>query len=118
MRNGASRSPKCSRYIVIGSVALGMRASAARFARIGGAQFSTRPPRGLEAPIEGAARHAEEFGSLRHVALRDFERRVQIRLLDAFEGSVEAEGLAGEQFGARPCDRIAARGIRRRRELG
>src|ERR1700674_2056715 len=112
MRNGASRSPKCSRYIVIGGwrgCGLSLLAySAARFARIGGNQFSTGAPGRFQPSGERAARHAEQFRRLRHVALRDLERGVEIGLLDALERRIEAERSPGQELGARPRHRIEA----------
>src|SRR5258708_7955266 len=105
IRNGASRSPKCSRYIVMGGRLRAGRCllapSAARFARIGWGQFSTGPPGGFQPAIERAARDAEQLRRLRHVALRDLERGVEVGLLDRFQHRVEAEGLPGQQLRAR-----------------
>src|SRR5260221_4700110 len=115
IRNGASRSPKCSRYIVIG-VRLGagrclLGSSAARFARIGGAQSSTGAARRFEPSIERAARDAEQFRRLRHAGLRDFERGVEVGLLDLLQSRVEAEGLARGELGAGARDGVGAGGV-------
>src|SRR5688572_14526496 len=123
IRNGASRSPKCSRYIVMGvrreggalSLCLRPRSSAG----IGSGQFSTRSPRRFEPSVEGAARHAQDLRRLRHVALCDVERRLEVGLLDPAQRLVEAERAPGQQLRARLGDGVGTGGLLRRRgELG
>src|SRR5512139_36179 len=67
MRNGASRRPKCSRYIVMGGPVGRSGAVAGGGCRVGGirrGEFSTGAARGLEAAVERAARDAEDLGRL------------------------------------------------------
>src|SRR3954469_16642813 len=82
MRNGASRRPKCSRYIVMAGLRAGgvllLLFSAPRLAGIRCSEFSTGFSRRLQPSVEGAARKAQQLRRLGHVPLRDFERRVQV----------------------------------------
>src|SRR6185369_34526 len=111
MRKGASRSPKCSRYIVIGC-------PSAACVGIGRSQFSTGATGGFEPSVERRARDAEQLRRLRHVALRDLQRGIEVGLLHLLQHGVQAEGLAGRELRARPRHRVPARNVRRGCELG
>src|SRR5436190_2064035 len=114
MRKGASRRPKCSRYMVIEFCRLVPRPRSRRVGRI----ESSTPSRGFETAVKRGARDAEELRGLGHVALRDFERGVEIRLLDALQDTVEAEGLSGKEVRARPGGEPVRRRVGGGGELG